>query len=126
MDSSGLAGHRLLSSVGRNDLLLRPAAAWMHNMSEQIPPDMTNYPSAYDVLNALAREVVLENVSGCLRQSPYPQLWKVTCDFYEGVLTLHGIVDSFFLKQLAHIAVVDVEGVNEIANGLEVQYPESK
>jgi hypothetical protein len=87
---------------------------------------MTNYPTAYEVLNALALEVILENVSGCLRQSPYPQLWKVTYDFCEGVLTLHGVVDSFFLKQLAHIAVVDVEGVHEIANRLEVQYPKSK
>ncbi len=95
-------------------------------MPERILPDEANHSPACDVLYALAREVVLENASGCLRQSPYPQLWKITCGFHEGVLTLHGVVGSYFLKQLAHIAVVEVEGIREIANRIDVQYPDSK
>jgi osmotically-inducible protein OsmY len=95
-------------------------------MSEPHLPAETNHPTACDGLYGWAREIILENANACLRQSSYPQLWKITCEFYEGVLTLHGIVSSYFLKQLAHIAVVDVEGVKGIANRLEVQYPDSK
>ena len=95
-------------------------------MPERILPDEVIHSTACDVLYALAREVVLENASGCLRKSPYSQLWKITCRFHEGVLTLHGVVGSYFLKQLAHIAVVDVDGVSEIANRLQVEYSDSK
>ena len=92
-------------------------------MSQQLPPDETNVPGAGDVLCAMAHEVILENAGRRLRHSSYPQLWKITCEFYEGVLTLRGIVGSYFLKQLAHAAVFDVVGIDEIANRLEVRYP---
>ncbi len=95
-------------------------------MSEQFLADETNPPTACDVLYAMACRVILENASGCLRHSSYPQLRKIRCEFDEGVLMLHGVVGSYFLKQLAHLAVVDVVGVQEIANQLEVRYPVSK
>ena len=41
--------------------------------------------------------------------------------YCEGVLTLQGVVGSYFLKQLAHAAVIDVMGVDEIANRVNVQ-----
>ena len=69
--------------------------------------------------------MILENARLCLRHSAYPELWKITCDFCEGVLTLQGVVGSYFLKQLAHAAVMGVEGIDEIANYLDVKYPAS-
>jgi osmotically-inducible protein OsmY len=91
-------------------------------MSQQFSPDLPSTPSPGDVLYASAHEVILENAGWRLRHSSYPQLWNITCDFYEGILTLRGVVSSYFFKQLAHAAVVDVAGVNEVANRLEVRY----
>jgi osmotically-inducible protein OsmY len=91
-------------------------------MTEQLRSDETYHPTASEVLYAMAREIILENAGGRLRSSSYPPLWKITCDFCEGVLTLHGVVGSYFLKQVAQTAVVDVEGVNEVANRLEVRH----
>jgi osmotically-inducible protein OsmY len=66
---------------------------------------------------------ILDGASCRLRRSGYHQLRRITFDFHEGVLTLRGIVSSFFLKQLAHALVANVEGVDEVANRLEVRYP---
>jgi osmotically-inducible protein OsmY len=92
-------------------------------MSQQLPPDETNVLGAGNVLCAIAHEVILENAGRRLRHSSYPQLWRITCEFFEGVLTLRGVVGSYFIKQLAHAAVFDVVGVDEVANRLEVRYP---
>ncbi len=89
-------------------------------------PDETIHPTACDVLYAMAREVILENAGGCLGQSSYPELWRITCEFHEGVLTLRGVVGSYSLKQMALQAVADVVGVHEVANRLDVLYPSDK
>jgi osmotically-inducible protein OsmY len=95
-------------------------------MSQQLTPDETNAHGAGNILYTLAHQVILENAGRRLRHSSYPQLWRITCEFFEGVLTLRGVVGSYFIKQLAHAAVFDVVGVDEVANRLEVQYPEKK
>ena len=95
-------------------------------MSQRFPPVESNAPHAGDVLYALAHEAILENASWCLQHSSYPQLWGVTCEFYEGVLMLRGVVNSDFLKQLAHATVVEVAGVGEVANQLDVRYSMSR
>jgi len=66
---------------------------------------------------------ILDGVQRRLSQSAYGQHRKIAFDFEEGVLTLRGIVSSYFIKQLAHVAVVGVAGVKVIANRLEVRYP---
>ena len=95
-------------------------------MSQRFAPVESNAPHAGDVLYTLAHEAILENASWCLRHSSYPQLWSVTCEFYEGVLTLRGVVSSDFLKRSAHATVVDVAGVGEVANQLDVRYSVSR
>jgi len=92
-------------------------------MSKELSLDETNDPSPCGALCALTGDVVLRNARYCLRHSAYPELWNTTCSFFEGVLTLQGVVGSYFLKQLAHSAVLGVAGVEEIANRLRVQYP---
>lgn len=66
---------------------------------------------------------ILDDVCRRLGKSGYHQHRRITFDFHEGVLTLRGIVSSFFLKQLAHVLVADVDGIDEVANRLEVRYP---
>jgi osmotically-inducible protein OsmY len=55
-----------------------------------------------------------------LRQSPYPVLRKISIYEHEGVLTLHGVLPSFYLKQLAQVTVAKVSGVEKIHNRIEV------
>lgn len=93
-------------------------------MPNQLLPEMKSPATACDVLHELAQEVILKNARWSLKHSAYPQLWKITCDFYEGVLTLNGVVGSYFLKQLAHSTVVNVVGINKVINQLCVQYPD--
>ena len=55
-----------------------------------------------------------------LLQSNYPQLQQVRSDFHNGVLTLHGRVSSYYLKQVVQSLVLGMEGVVEIRNWVEV------
>jgi osmotically-inducible protein OsmY len=57
-----------------------------------------------------------------LRAKSYRQLWMIVCEFHEGLLTLRGVVNSYYLKQVAQAAVVGLDGVEEIANRVEVCY----
>ncbi len=59
-----------------------------------------------------------------LRLVSYPQLRRIVCEFHEGVLTLRGVVNSYFLKQMAHHTIRDLIGVEVVANRLEVRYPQ--
>jgi osmotically-inducible protein OsmY len=95
-------------------------------MSQKLPSDQTSYPSASDVMYLLASDTILQTARQRLRHSSYPQLWKLTCDFHEGLLTLRGVVGSYFIKQLACAAVADVDGVEEVADLLEVRYSQNK
>ena len=45
-----------------------------------------------------------------LQKSPYPEVRALSCGLCDGVLTLRGIVSSYYLKQLAQRAVVAVTG----------------
>jgi len=89
-------------------------------MSQKSAADEARHPSASDVTYALVRDAVLAGASQRLRHSSNPQLWEIECDYYEGVLTLRGVVGSASVKNLAHAAVVDLKGADEVANRLEV------
>ena len=63
---------------------------------------------------------IAETAQQVLRRSSYFELRDVSCDFSGGVLTLHGHVPSYHLKQLAQSCVADVPGVVEVHNRVEV------
>ena len=58
-----------------------------------------------------------------LQHSPYRAIRRITCEFDGGVLILKGRVGTFHYKQLAQVAVADIEGVLEIRNDIEVESP---
>jgi len=58
-----------------------------------------------------------------LRNSPYRSLRRITCDCRQGVVTLSGRVDSFFLKQMAQAFAQGVPGVDGVVNHLQVVPP---
>ena len=67
------------------------------------------------------RLTVAEAARERLQHSCYPQLRQVTCHFHEGALILHGQLPSYYLKQLAQEAVMELGGVEEIINRIAVR-----
>ena len=58
-----------------------------------------------------------------LQRSPYSDVRLVVCEFHEGMLCLRGRVRSYYLKQIAQTLVMELDGVDEIHNQLEVTTP---
>jgi osmotically-inducible protein OsmY len=69
---------------------------------------------------ATALKDVAKAAQSKLKSSPYPAVARLKCYFNGGSLTLRGQVPTFFEKQIAQEAVADLEGVNELVNGVEV------
>lgn len=63
---------------------------------------------------------VQESAEARLRQTSHRSIQQVRCEFSDGVLTLFGQLPSFYQKQLAQEAVVDLEGVQQVLNQIEV------
>jgi osmotically-inducible protein OsmY len=65
-------------------------------------------------------EPVSSRVDRALQTSGYADLRRLRCESADGVITLRGRVQSFFLKQMAQTVVARVEGVTGINNSLQV------
>ena len=64
---------------------------------------------------------VESKASNLLRNTPYPSLGKLDCRFRNGILTLHGHVESFFLKQVAQERLLrNLDPSIRILNDVEV------
>lgn len=65
---------------------------------------------------------VLRHVKGTLSRScHFTRHWReIACEFRDGVLTLHGSVPSFYLKQVLQSILKDVPGVERIDNRVDV------
>jgi len=68
---------------------------------------------------ALFQEIA-EIAQAALRRSDHFELRNVSCDFSGGILTLHGRVPTYHLKQLAQASGAEVPGVVEVHNRVEV------
>ena len=55
-----------------------------------------------------------------LSESPYQPIRVLQCSFDDGVLTVGGQVPSFYQKQLAILAVLQVSGVGAIKDLIQV------
>ncbi len=69
----------------------------------------------------LAPQAILQRLAA----TGYPQLRAVACDVHRGVVTLHGIVPSFHLKQVAQVEAAKVTDVEYVDNRLSVKRPGS-
>ena len=65
-------------------------------------------------------QVIQADAQARLRKSGYHELHLISCEYHEGLLTLHGHVSTFHLKQVAQTLIRDLDGVGEINNRLEV------
>jgi len=52
--------------------------------------------------------------------SPYLAIRFLNCQFHQGVLTITGVLPSFYLKQIAQRAVSEIDGVQRIENLTQV------
>jgi osmotically-inducible protein OsmY len=55
-----------------------------------------------------------------LQASPYKSIQKIVCVYHEGSLVLRGCLPTFFHKQMAQQAVVDIMGVKQVDNQIKV------
>ena len=55
-----------------------------------------------------------------LQNSSYPSHRALRCTYRNGVLTLHGRVSSYYLRQTACALVADLEGIVELVDRIEV------
>lgn len=63
---------------------------------------------------------VCDAVNRALHARGHPGLWNVCSEVNDGVVHLSGVVRSYYLKQLAQTAVLELEGVSGLHNDLEV------
>ncbi len=64
---------------------------------------------------------IVERCEAVLRDSSHHSLRRLKCDFAEGVLSLHGVVPTYYLRQLAQALLANLENVKEINNKVVVQ-----
>ncbi len=64
-----------------------------------------------------------DKVLTALERNPYLARRSLRFETLEGRVTLRGVVRSYFQKQMAQEALRHVDGVQEIANELEVAAP---
>jgi osmotically-inducible protein OsmY len=60
-----------------------------------------------------------------LLASPYREVQKINCLFSNGVMLLRGQVSTFHMKQVAQTILMNIEGVNQIVNSIQVYPTES-
>ncbi len=76
-----------------------------------------------DILSSLATTLdsPADRANQIFCESPYHYIRHIRCTFNDDrVLTLAGAVPSFYLKQLAQIAVRHLDGVERISNRIDV------
>src|SRR3954452_23660823 len=82
-----------------------------------LPLRSSDYPDG--AASSPARGVA-ECAESRLRCNPYLALKNVSCAYHDGVLTLHGCLPTYYLKQMAQATVARVEGVERIVNEIDV------
>jgi osmotically-inducible protein OsmY len=56
-----------------------------------------------------------------LQSSGYAALRRLQCQVTEGVVIVHGLVTSYFLKQMAQTVIQQLDGIQRVTNLVEVR-----
>jgi osmotically-inducible protein OsmY len=97
----------------------------MTNAKEVVLDVTTERPPKKQLMHDEARSIV-DKAHRYLNSSHYSELRRLACDFHDGVLTIHGRVSSFYMKQLAQTIVRKIAGVRQIVNDVDVTEPHRK
>jgi osmotically-inducible protein OsmY len=71
---------------------------------------------------SLIEEPLDERIISALENNPYLNRRNLRFETHEGRVILRGEVSTFFQKQMAQESLRQVEGIDEIANELEVTW----
>lgn len=63
-----------------------------------------------------------QRVYSALEQNPHLARRNLHCENHEGRVTLRGVVDSYYQKQMAQEALRRIDGVSQISNELVVNW----
>ena len=66
-------------------------------------------------------ELLHDAVLAALRSSGYRHLWNLECEVHDDLVTLTGVLPSFYLKQVAQTIAMSVDRVREVRNIVEVE-----
>lgn len=69
-----------------------------------------------------ADKPLIERASEAVLKAPHLLGQRLRCEAHDGQVTLHGVVSSYFQKQMAQETIRRVDGVTEIHNLLEVSW----
>jgi len=83
-------------------------------------PALKFHPAHGSEAATLLATHVEEQVRAALHACPYPAMRMLKCEFDHGVLTLKGRLPTFYLKQLAVMAVKPIGHVREIVDQIHV------
>jgi osmotically-inducible protein OsmY len=87
----------------------------MYKLSDSSTANTATFPD-------VAASAIAARAKRRLDDLVFPQLRNVVCEYQQGVLTLRGRLESLFLQQLAHDAVRNIEGVQEVIDRLDVSH----
>ena len=79
--------------------------------------------SAHSVANRDCRSsfhAVVQAAKDRLNRNPGTSAEQVSCEYRQGVLSLHGRLPTYYQKQLAQEAVKGLDGVRQVVNEIEV------
>lgn len=65
-------------------------------------------------------EVCLSEVREAFHQTGYAPLRQVAVGMNEDCIRIAGVVPTYYLKQMAQVVAIRVDGVNRVENELEV------
>jgi osmotically-inducible protein OsmY len=69
---------------------------------------------------AITDEMILKLVYQALHASGYQQLRNLQANCHSGRVTLQGHLPTYYLKQVAQVAALSVDGVRDLDNDLKV------
>jgi hypothetical protein len=61
-----------------------------------------------------------------LQSSSYAALRRLRCEVNEAVVVVHGVLPSYYLKQIAQTLIQRLDGIKSVTNLVEVQAPEGE
>jgi osmotically-inducible protein OsmY len=65
-------------------------------------------------------DLLHDAVIAALRCGGYRHLWNLECEVHDDLVTLTGVVPSFYLKQVAQTIAMSVDRVRKVKNRVEV------
>lgn len=117
VEVKGVAMQVLLTVADRSSRALPNQTLTLERASHD---ETKTVPNAIEIRGKLTR-ISLQHI----KSSKYPEVRRIQCEVREGILFLRGQVSSYHFKQLVQEAVRSVEGIECIANHVEVAYLDS-